>query len=326
MGVESFLASLSGLNANERKLSVIGKSPANPNTIPFTANAVDVPLTALAGNPPPATRIAVTSGKGGVGKTSLTVNLGVAMARLGHRVGILDADFALGKVDVALGLTPKAHLGAVLDGQKSVGDIMLEGPSGVRVIPAGSGVRALTTLDDKQWKRLTTAVDEASRDLDFLLFDTATGIGDNVLDVVGLADYVLVVTSFEPTAVVDAYAVIKLMSANNARTPIGIVVNTARDAEQGHLVFRQLSLAAQRFLNRTLRYDGHVLEDRSVKDSSLAQLPLAGGESAGPASRDIRRLACRLTATRPSGAGPWPAHHTLLTPRAFAAMEASRCE
>ena len=284
-----------------------------------------MPLTAMAGHRPPATRIAVTSGKGGVGKTSLTVNLGVAMARLGHRVGILDADFALGNIDVALGLTPEAHLGAVLDGQKSVGDIMLDGPSGVRVIPAGSGVRSLTTLDDEKWGRLTAAVDEASRDLDFLLFDTATGVGDNVLDVVGLADYIMVVTSFEPAAVVDAYAVIKLISANDAQTPIGIVVNTARDAEEGHLVFRQISLAAQRFLNRTLRYDGHVLEDRSVKDSSLAQLPLVGGDSAGPASRDIRRLATRLTAARPSGAGPWPARPTLVSPRALAAMEAPRC-
>jgi flagellar biosynthesis protein FlhG len=91
---------------------------------------------------PPATRIAVTSGKGGVGKTSLTVNLAVAMARLGHRVGIIDADFALGNIDVMLGLTPEDHLGAVLDGVKTVGEITLDGPSGVRVIPAGSGVRA----------------------------------------------------------------------------------------------------------------------------------------------------------------------------------------
>jgi flagellar biosynthesis protein FlhG len=284
-----------------------------------------VSLTARAAHRPPATRIAVTSGKGGVGKTSLTVNLAVAMARLGHRVGVLDADFALGNIDVALGLTPDAHLGAVLDGEKAVADIMLEGPSGVRVIPAGSGVRSLTLLDDEKWPRLVEAIDQAGRDLDFLLFDTATGIGDNVLDVVGLADYVLVVTSFEPAAVVDAYAVIKLLTAADQTTPIGVVVNAARDADEGHLVFRQISLAAQRFLNRSIRYDGHVLEDRLVKDASLAQMPLIGGDASSPASRDIRRLATRLTAARPSGAGPWPSRPTLVSSRVLATMEAPRC-
>jgi flagellar biosynthesis protein FlhG len=258
----------------------------------------------------PATRIAVTSGKGGVGKTSLTVNLGVAMARLGHRVGIVDADFALGNIDVQLGLAPAAHLGAVLDGTKSVGEVTIDGPSGVRVIPAGSGVRHLTSLDDDRWTRLVMAMDEAGRDLDFLLLDTATGIGDNVLDVIDLADYVLVVTSYEPAAVVDAYAVIKLVSAGNPLKPIGVVVNTARDAEEGGLVFRQISLAADRFLHRTIRYDGHVLDDRAVKDATMAQVPVVGGATPGPASRDIRRLACRLTAARLSAAGPWPASGT----------------
>jgi flagellar biosynthesis protein FlhG len=256
-----------------------------------------------AGRRPLATRIAVTSGKGGVGKTSLTVNLGVAMARLGHRVGVLDADFALGNIDVMLGLTPAAHLGSVLDGTTRVRDITLDGPSGIRVIPAGSGVRALTTLDDSRWARLVDAVEETSCDLDFLLFDTATGISDNVLDVIGLADYVLVVTSFEPAAVVDAYALIKLITAADMTKPIGVVVNAARDASEGELVFRQISLAADRFLRRELRYDGHVLEDKALKDGSLAQVPITSGPSSGPASRDIKRLASRLSAARPPAPG-----------------------
>ena len=252
---------------------------------------------------PAATRIAVTSGKGGVGKTSLTVNLGVAMARLGHRIGILDADFALGNIDVMLGLTPAAHLGSVLDGTARVKDITLEGPAGVRVIPAGSGVQTLTTLDDSRWARLVDAVEDTGRDLDFLLFDTATGISDNVLDVIGLADYVIVVTSFEPAAVVDAYALIKLITTADIHKPIGVVVNAARDAEEGELVFRQISLAADRFLRRELRYDGHVLEDKAIKDGSLAQAPITAGQSTGPASRDIKRLASRLAAARPPAPG-----------------------
>ncbi|MEO7191694.1 MAG: P-loop NTPase [Vicinamibacterales bacterium] len=282
-------------------------------------------LTAPIAPRPPATRIAVTSGKGGVGKTSLTINLAVAMARLGHRVGVLDADFALGNIDVLLGLTPHEHLGAVLDGTTTIGAITLAGPSGLRIIPAGSGVRGLTAIDDVRWVRLGAAIEEAGRDLDFLLFDTATGIGDNVLNVIELADYALVITSFEPAAVVDAYAIIKLLTALNPAKPIGVVVNTARDAEEGQIVFRQISSASERFLNRTLRYDGHVLEDRSVKDATLGQMPLMGSESKSPATRDIRRLACRLTAARSAGAGPWPSHQLPIGAPAGPAVGDARC-
>ncbi|MEZ5316932.1 MAG: MinD/ParA family protein [Vicinamibacterales bacterium] len=255
---------------------------------------------------PPATTIAVTSGKGGVGKTSLTINLAVSMARLGHRVGILDADFALGNIDVLLGLTPEHHLGAVLDGTKRVGDVMLEGPSGVRIIPAGSGVRELAALDEVRWARLREAIREAASMLDFLLIDTATGLTDNVLDLVQLADYVLVLTSYDPAAVVDAYAMIKCITAGNRQKEIGVVVNSASDAEQGTIVFRQISLAADRFLNRQLRYDGHVVEDHAVRDAGLTQSPLVGSDNPGPAGRCIRRLACKLVASRPSASGPWP--------------------
>lgn len=256
---------------------------------------------------PPATKIAITSGKGGVGKTSLAINLAVALARLGHRVGIFDADFALGNVDVLLGLTPDHHLGAVLRGDKLVDEVTLEGPSGVRVIPAGSGLRALTSLDELQWARLVDAVNQASGDLDFLLLDTSSGISNNVLDVIGLADYALVVTSYDPAAVVDAYAVIKLLTAADPDKPIGVVVNSAADADEGGVVFRQISLAAERFLGRSVRYDGHVVEDVTVKRQGYAQQPHVGAEAAGPASRCIRRLAYRLAAARPSGPGPWPA-------------------
>ena len=158
-------------------------------------------------------------------------------------------------------------------------------------------------MDDSRWGRLVEAVEETSRDLDFLLFDTATGISDNVLDVIGLADYVLVVTSFEPAAVVDAYALIKLVTAADTTKPIGVVVNAARDANEGQLVFKQISLAADRFLRREVRYDGHVLEDKALKDGSLAQSPITAGPSTGPASRDIKRLASRLAAARPPAPG-----------------------
>jgi len=272
----------------------------------------------------PATRIAVTSGKGGVGKTSLTVNLAVALARFGHRVGVVDADFALGNVDVLMGLSPEHHVGEVLAGRMTVDEITIAGPSGVRVIPAGSGVRSLTSLGTEPWRRLVDAIDAAALDLDFLFFDTATGLGDAVFDVISLADYALVVTSNDPAAVVDAYAVIKLINASQPAKPLGLVVNSARDAEEAGLVFRQIALAAERFLGRTIRNEGHVLEDRAVRDAGLAQSPVMGTETSGPAERGIRRLASRLALVRPSGAGPWPARPAT-APATSLSLEASRC-
>ena len=198
------------------------------------------------------TTIAVTSGKGGVGKTNVVINLAVALARLRHRVAILDADFGLGNVDVLLGLAPTAHLGSVLAGEATLDEILMDGPSGVKVIPSGSGVRSLTALTAPQWERLRDALDEIEETVDFLIIDTASGISDNVIEMLGFAERVLVVTAIEPTAVVDAYAVIKLMSAANSPREIGLLVNNARDATDAELVFAQLEVAAQRFLHRRL--------------------------------------------------------------------------
>ena len=254
-----------------------------------------------------AMRIAVTSGKGGVGKTSLAVNLAVALSRLGHNVGLVDADFALGNVDVFLGLTPETHVGAVLAGSRRMSEVTLHGPAGLQVVPAGSGMRALTSLDEPKWLRLAAGLNEAGRHLDFLLLDTAPGIADNVLDVVGLADYAMVVTTYDPAAVVDAYALIKILSASAPETPVGVVVNFARDAEEGSVVFHQIATAAERFLGRSLRYDGYVLEDRMLRESQFAQVPVIEQEATSPASRCIRRLACRLAASRPNAISPWMA-------------------
>ena len=145
----------------------------------------------------------------------------------------------------------------------------------------------------------------------------------------GLSDYVLVVTSYDPAAVVDAYAVIKLVSAANRERPIGVVVNSARTAEEGGLVFRQISLAADRFLGRSLRYDGHVLEDREVREAVFAQTPFMGAGLRGPATGCIRRLASRLTVARATGAGPWPLRPAATTSGTFwrlpDAHESCRC-
>jgi flagellar biosynthesis protein FlhG len=276
-----------------------------------------------------ATIVAVTSGKGGVGKTSLTVNLAASLARLGYRAGILDADFGLGNVDVMLGLTPPSHVGAVLAGERTIDDVSIEGPDGIRIIPAGSGIRALTSLNREQWARLRRCVVSAGRGLDVLLVDTAPGIDDTVIELARLADHVIVVTAVEPTAIVDAYAMLKLLHHGGARDGAGIVVNATRDDQEGQLVYRQLRLAVARFLNQSLRYYGSIADDPGVRDAVLEQRPIVSRDPESPASRGYRRLALRianLSPTDPAAASAIaPVTQTPLTDREFLDMEAPRC-
>jgi len=247
--------------------------------------------------------LAVTSGKGGVGKTNVVINLAVSLARLGHRVGILDADFGLGNIDVMLGLTPTLHLGHVLSGERPIEDVTIEGPLGVQIVPAGTGIRAMTNLTANQWTRLGAVIKRLALGLDFLLIDTAAGISDNVVELLMLAERVLVVTSFEPTAVVDAYAVVKILTAAAPNKDVGIVVNAARDSDESGLVFRQLDIASSRFLHRGLRYYGFVVQDPAVREAVLVQRPIVDHLPQSPASRCFRILASRIAGLAPTGPG-----------------------
>ena len=260
--------------------------------------------------------VAVTSGKGGVGKTCITVNLALALKSLGHTVAVLDADFGLGNLDVMLGLTPGAHVGDVLAGEKSWRDVVVPGPSGIQIIPAGSGIRGLTALTPAHWSRITDVIASASAAFDFLLLDTAPGIGDNVLELVRLADRVLVVTSYEPTAVVDAYAMTKLLVSADRTRDLGIVVNAARTQSEAQAVYRQLDAAAKRFLKRDLKYCGSIVHDPQVADAVIAQRPVMSVKPASPASLGFRRLAMNVASWRPDGP---------IARAQFERMEAPRC-
>jgi flagellar biosynthesis protein FlhG len=244
-------------------------------------------------------RVAITSGKGGVGKTSVTVNLATALAAHGLRVGVVDADLALGNVDVLLGVSPEWHLGHVISGEKTLNEILIEGPGGIRFAPAGSGVRSMTSLDAEQWARLSSAIDEFSRQVDLLLFDTATGIADTVLDVVALADCALVVTTFDPAALVDAYALVKLVNAMGESREIGVLVNASRRKTDAETAFRQLSMVSERFLGRTLKYAGAIAHDPEVPAAGRTARVLNPAAGASGARRGYTELAERLAAWAP---------------------------
>jgi flagellar biosynthesis protein FlhG len=270
--------------------------------------------------------LAITSGKGGVGKTNVVVNLAVALARLRHRVVVLDADFGLGNVDVLLGLAPASHLGHVLSGDKSMREVIVDGPEGIHIIPASSGLRALTTLTEAHWSRLESGLRALALDYDFLLVDTAAGIADNVIDLLATTDRVLIVTSPEPTAVVDAYAVIKVLTANGVQTDLGVLVNDARDADEANTVFRQLQVAAERFLNRRVHSYGFVAHDPNVRDAVCLQQPVVFQHPQSPASLCFRMLATRVAGLRPLGApGLKPVPRTTSPLVGDADLEAPQC-
>ena len=246
-----------------------------------------------------ATVMAVASGKGGVGKTTVAVNLTVALTRLNHRVALLDADFGLGNVDVFLGLAPERHIGHLLAGDATLSEILIQGPGGSQIVPASSGLQALTSLTSGQRHVLASAFEKLCANLDFLLIDTASGISDNVIETMLLAGRVMLVTSVEPAAIVDAYATAKVLHSAASSMEIGIVVNNARTPEDATLAFKQLDAAARRFLGRGLKYYGYVSEDPAVRDAVLVQKAIVDHMPQSPASRCFRVLAARI-----AGLGP----------------------
>jgi len=269
-----------------------------------------------------ATVLAVTSGKGGVGKTNVTVNVALSLARLGYRVGLIDADFGLGNVDVVLGLTPENHLGHLLAGEKTLAEIVIRGPLGVEVIPASSGLQSITSMSSAQRTVLRDALHAFASRLDFLLIDTAAGISDNVVETLRLAERVAIVTSLEPSAVVDAYATAKILTQTSPQTEIGVIVNSVRDGDEAALAFRQLDIAASRFLGRSLRYYGFVTEDQAVRDSVLAQRAVVDHLPQAAASRCFRILASRLAGL---GRGPGGLRLAVGASAAAGSTEVSQC-
>lgn len=217
--------------------------------------------------------ISVTSGKGGVGKTNIVANLGYAFARLGKKVLILDADLGLGNLDVLLGLAPKFNLSHVIMGQKSIRDIIVEGPGNMLILPASSGIQELTQLTQSQKVQILSELDQLIDVVDVLFIDTAAGISSNVMDFNVTAHEIIVVVSPEPTAITDAYALMKVLSLKYAEKRCKVIVNLAGTSQQGREVFRQLNMVTERFLDMTIEYLGSVLFDanitRGVKQQKL---------------------------------------------------------
>jgi len=237
----------------------------------------------------------ITSGKGGVGKTSITTNLAFCLARRGKRVLVIDADLNLANIDILLGLSPKYNIQHVLKGERSLAEVLVRGPGGFRILPASSGILDLFSLDESQKLFLLSEMEEMARDLDFLLIDTAAGINDNVIYFNLAARERLVVLTPEPTSLTDAYALIKVLAANHSIDRFRILVNMAASKAEGLAVYRKLAMAADRFLDSvSLDYLGFIPKDAKVAEAVRRQELMAEIFPECRASRAIDELAGTL--------------------------------
>ena len=221
--------------------------------------------------PGPVKVIAVTGGKGGVGKTTVTANLAVSLAERGREVMVLDADLGLANLDVMLGLQPRYNLSHVLAGERSLDDVLVDGPCGIKIIPASSGVRRMVNLNSMEQAGLIRAFSDLRRNVDVLLLDTAAGIHDEVLMFSRAAHHVLVVVCDEPASLTDAYALIKVMSREMGITRFRILANQTRVLGEGRDLYDKLRKVCDRFLDVTLDYAGAVPQDDFIRRSIQRQ-------------------------------------------------------
>ncbi len=254
--------------------------------------------------PGPARVMAITSGKGGVGKTNFAANLAIAFAALGRRVAVVDADYALANIDILLGFNPSYTIEHVLSGERSLGEIIVEGPGGIKVVPAASGVQNLSHLSERQRNLLFNALQVIEKRFQHVLIDTAAGISDNVISLLRSAGEVLVVTNPEPPAYVDSYALIKHLLSVQGDARVKVVVNSAESEADAADVFDRIADTVWRFLKRRIGYLGFVSRDDSVRKAVRGRRPFILAYPNSPASRCITALAHKLLESGAGRRGP----------------------
>ena len=258
------------------------------------------------GTTPPCPHVlSVTSGKGGVGKTSIVVNMSIILASRGRKVLVLDADLGLANIDVMLGLTPKYNIQHVLAGQCALEDIILEGPEGIRIIPASSGIQELADLTHEQQLCLMNSLDYFDQDIDYMIIDTGAGISRNVMYFNAASQRVIVVATSEPTSITDAYALIKVLRKHYGIKRFDLIVNNVSSKVEGDQVARQLSLVCDRFLGDVvLETLGSIPEDKNISECIKGQKAFVGVHPTGEASKRLKRIVSRMEQTsRPSSNG-----------------------
>jgi flagellar biosynthesis protein FlhG len=237
--------------------------------------------------------IAVTGGKGGVGKTNVTLNTAISLAQQGKRVMVLDADLGLANVDVLLGLRVEKNLSHVLSGECTLDEVLVEGPYGIKIAPASSGSKSMTELTATEHAGLIRAFSELQAKIDILIVDTAAGISDMVLSFSKASQNIVMVVCDEPTSLTDAYALIKILSKEHGMFRFKIVANMVRSMREGDELFSKLSKVTDRFLDVALELVAVIPFDENVRKSVRKQKAIVEAFPTSPAAMAIRRLAAK---------------------------------
>lgn len=241
--------------------------------------------------PNPVRVIAVTSGKGGVGKTNVSVNLSVALADTGRKVMLLDADLGLANVDVLLGLHPECNLSHVIDGQRTLEEVIVKGPSDIMVVPASSGIKRLAELNTMENAGLIRAFSELNHDVDTLIIDTAAGINESVTSFSRAAQEVVVVVCDEPASITDAYALIKVLSCEYDIQHFRVLANQVQSAQEGRELFSKILRVTDRYLDITLEFMGVVPHDDYLRKAVRKQRAVVQAYPRSRASMAFKTLA-----------------------------------
>lgn len=236
--------------------------------------------------------LAITSGKGGVGKTNFTINLGIALSKLDKRVSIIDADLGLGNIDVVLGLIPRFTLANVIRNELSILDTIVKGPNGINIISGGSGIVDLIDLSRDEIENLISNFYLLNQCSDYILIDTGAGINNSVLSFIEASDEVILVVTPEPTSITDAYALIKNIKRD--RKSVKLVLNRIESSKEGHDVFKKINSATKKFLNFQVEELGFIYEDSAVRKSVKEQKPFIINFPNSVASKGIESVAYNL--------------------------------
>jgi flagellar biosynthesis protein FlhG len=269
--------------ASEEQNGLKSLTPAKPAAEPTAQRPVRV--------------IAITSGKGGVGKTNIATNLAYHLSQMNKKTLVLDADMGLANIDVILGIAPKHNLYHVLRGEKALGDVIVDGPGGMKILPAASGIQEMADLARGEKLALLDELDGLGTELDFMLIDTAAGIAGNVIYFNVAAREIIVVVSPEPTSITDAYALIKILYSNYGEKRFMLLVNMVRNSNEAREVFLKVSNATSHFLNLSIEYLGYVFDDAKVTEAVRRQKALAEiypDSRANKCLQSIARKLCRL--------------------------------